>query len=97
VDLLDLPGLLPGNILDFLVTDMSTVSDFLDSIYAAIHQHVSRYTYGNSWLISVSSGGRLLRDMGTNWALNTGHGKTDSRRLIDVGVLGGMEMKVVKV
>jgi hypothetical protein len=85
-----------GNVLDFVVTDTSTVSDLLNSIYAAIHRHVPRYTYGISWLLSVESDGRLLRDMGTNWALNTGHGRTDTRNLIELGIVGGMDLRVVR-
>jgi hypothetical protein len=86
-----------GSSLEFVVSDAATVSDLLDAIYTAIYQHVPRYTYGVSWLVRVQGDGRLLKDIGTNWALNTGYGSTDTRKLIDVGVTGGMELAIVKL
>ncbi|HEY1574260.1 MAG TPA: hypothetical protein VGG05_23165 [Pseudonocardiaceae bacterium] len=85
-----------GSTMQFIVSDSSTVSELLDAIYASISGHVPPYTYGLSWLIKIKGSGRLLVDIGTNWALNNRSGNSDTRALHEVGIAGGTCIEVVR-
>jgi hypothetical protein len=40
-------------ILEFIVSEASTVNELLDAIYASISGHVAPHTYGVAWLVRI--------------------------------------------
>jgi hypothetical protein len=82
-------------ILEFIVSEASTVNELLDAIYASISGHVAPHTYGVAWLVRIKGSRKPLFDIGTNWAMNSGYGNSDTRLLRNIGVVGGGEIEVV--
>jgi hypothetical protein len=75
------------------VTEETTVTSLLNSIYFEISPAVKPFTYSSSWVLA-DEGFKLLEDMGTQWA--EGHGlSSDERSLKEVGIAPGSRLHVV--
>ncbi|MEV7025130.1 hypothetical protein [Kitasatospora sp. NPDC093558] len=92
IDLSGIDPSLSGQLLEF-PADAVTVSNLLDAIYLAIHDHVDAYTYGRQWVLGDPSTGRTLTDIGTQ---AQGRNYTDRRSLGQVGVGPGARLLAIR-
>jgi hypothetical protein len=75
------------------ITEETTVTSLLDSIYFEIAPAVKPWTYCSSWVLADESF-NLLEDMGTEWAERHGL-SSDTRSLKEVGIAPGSRLHVV--
>lgn len=84
------------NIFRYPVESFSFFQELLDEIYHKIEKQTgSGYTYGKTWVLVDKQTGYTYRKQGTS--LNEKGVKIDLRKLDDVDITNGMELKIVKL
>jgi hypothetical protein len=74
------------------VDDSTTIADFLDSVYYALENAVSPYTYGEEWILRDQHGD-YLHNIGSTWGsrryIRGEPRERDTRKLGDIGIQPG--------
>jgi hypothetical protein len=81
----------------FPISDRTTVADLLDSVYFAISDFVSPFSYGDEWMLLDEKTGNTHREIGTSWAKKALDQSRDWRPLKDVGIDPGDRLIAVEV
>jgi hypothetical protein len=75
----------------------SSVADLLNLTYLSIAQFVAPYSYAREWVLEDPATGRTFPEIGTAWARSALKRPYDDRPLEEVGLLPGMQLRVVPV